>query len=314
MHDIPNTLKQGFDTPVLLLVFNRPDNTQKVFDELKKIQPRFLYVVADGARAHKSDENERVEAVRQIFLTQIDWTCELKTLFRPQNMGCRDSVSSGISWFFEQVTEGIILEDDCIPHPDFFIFCQQTLAQHWDNPKVMCICGTQFLPKAAPAGQAYHYTHMPYTWGWATWQRAWDLYDVNASQISTFASNPNNPLSKNLSAFIANKILQKIDNSGKKIADTWDYQWLFTLLLHNAYSICPTRNLVQNIGFDPNASHFTYQTQYMNLPTFPLPQPFEHPAVPARLDWAYDRQIQELLFGKNLFERLVRYIRAKIGR
>jgi hypothetical protein len=309
-----NSSEHGFDTPVLMLVFNRPDNTQKVFDALKQRQPRFLYVVADGARAHKSGESERVEAVRQIFLTQIDWDCELKTLFRPQNMGCRDSVSSGISWFFEQVTEGIILEDDCIPHPDFFIFCREILSQHRDNPKVMCIGGSQFLPTAAPAQQAYHYTHIPYTWGWATWRRAWNLYDVNASKIKPFAENPANPLSQNMPAFIAKKLLLKIENSGKKIIDTWDYQWLFTLLLNEGYSICPTRNLIQNIGFDPNASNFTYQTQYMNLPTYPLPQPFEHPPVPTRLDWAYDRQAHELFFGKNLFERLVRYIRTKIGR
>ena len=123
------------DAPVLFLVFNRPDVTMRVFEAIRHARPRRLYVAADGPRAGISSETGKCEQTRQIA-TQVDWDCEVKTLFRSENLGCRVAVSSAIDWFFENEPEGIILEDDCLPHPTFFHFCQELLERYQHDQRI----------------------------------------------------------------------------------------------------------------------------------------------------------------------------------
>ena len=169
------------NTPILFLLFNRPDETSVVFDVLKIIKPKFLYVACDGPRKNIEGDAENVDKTRKI-IDQITWDCELKTLFRDSNLGCKIAVSEAINWFFENVEEGIILEDDCVPDITFFDYCSELLQFYRDDKRVMHISGLNFLSgplDLQPSAESYHLSKYPAVWGWATWRRAWDLYDVD---------------------------------------------------------------------------------------------------------------------------------------
>jgi hypothetical protein len=172
------------NTPVLFLIFNRPNTTEQVFEAIAKAKPRCLFVAADGPRTDKEGEAEKCQAVRDI-IKRVDWDCEVKTLFREQNLGCKEAVSSAITWFFEQVEEGIILEDDCLPSDSFFSFCAELLEKYRDDKRIMMISGDNFQDGIQRGDASYYFSSVPWIWGWATWRRAWRLYD---REMQTFPS------------------------------------------------------------------------------------------------------------------------------
>ena len=244
---------EQFSTPILFLIFNRPDTTDKVFDKIRQIQPRQLYISADGPRPDKMDERQKCEETRKV-IQRIDWKCDLKTNFSEKNLGCRVGVSSGINWFFNHVSEGIILEDDCLPDISFFHFCEVLLQYYRNDERIMHIGGINFQDGMARGSGSYYFSKINHIWGWATWKRAWDKYDVNVSTypqlleqklFSTVFSNP-----------AMRKYWQKnIELVHKNIKDTWDIQWQYAVSVNNGLAILPNVNLVSNIGFDLNATH-----------------------------------------------------------
>jgi len=165
-------------TPVLFLVFNRPDTTRRVFEAIRAARPARLFLVADGPRERQPDDKEKCERVRYIA-TDIDWDCEVKTLFRKENLGCKNGVSSAIDWFFSHVDEGIILEDDCLPTESFFWFCEELLRRYRNDSRVMQICGSNFLRGWQRNNDSYYFSGYGPIWGWASWRRAWIYYDVD---------------------------------------------------------------------------------------------------------------------------------------
>lgn len=239
-------------TPVLLLVFNRPDTTKRVFEEIRKARPTHLYIAADGPRVNKSGEAERCQQVRDIA-TQVDWDCEVHTLFRETNLGCRVAVSSSINWFFDQVEEGIILEDDCLPDQSFFWFCQELLEKYRDNEQVMHIGGSNFQFGQVRGESSYYFSRIAHIWGWASWRRAWQYYDVNMQKLPDFIEQ------NRIAEIFHDKAVQKQwVKSLKKVSngvDTWDYQWAFAIFEQGGYTIIPNNNLVSNIGFGDNSTH-----------------------------------------------------------
>ena len=170
-----NTYKQ-FDTPILFIVFNRPYETSYVFETIKKIKPKKLYVAADGPRHNFIDDLSKVNQVREIA-TKISWECELKTLFNDKNLGCKAGVSRGISWFFDHEKSGIILEDDCVPHQYFFLFCQNILKYYSNDDRVFSITGNNFQNDIKRGASSYYFSKILHCWGWATWRRSWKFYD-----------------------------------------------------------------------------------------------------------------------------------------
>src|SRR5258708_31852372 len=170
----------AFETPILFLVFNRPNLTQKVFETIRNCQPSRLYVAADGPRPHKSGELQLCGETRKI-MEQVDWDCAVQKLYRDENLGCGRAVSEAITWFFEQESEGIILEDDCLPDPSFFPFCAEMLARFRDRDEVGSISGDNFLPPSLQAAHPYHFSQYAQIWGWATWRRFWNQYDFHLS-------------------------------------------------------------------------------------------------------------------------------------
>ena len=163
-------------SPILFLIFNRPETTKKVFSAIKEVQPPRLYIAADGPRSEQPDEADHCELARTIA-TKVDWDCEVKTLFRDQNLGIRIAVSQAIDWFFEQEPEGIILEDDCLPDQSFFWFCKELLEKYRNDTRIMHIGGTNFQFGKNRTNYSYYFSRYAHIWGWASWRRAWEYYD-----------------------------------------------------------------------------------------------------------------------------------------
>jgi len=266
-------------TPVVLLVFNRPALTTRVFEAVRKARPTRLLVVADGPRSNRPGEDTLCAEVRQIC-QRVDWPCTVSTNFAPTNMGCRNRVSSGLMWAFEQVEEAIILEDDCLPHESFFRFCQDLLARHRDDSNVAMISGNCFLPGGYNRTFAsYFFTRYPHIWGWATWRRAMKHYDVTMAKwpevneqgwLEDFFQHD-----ATLAAYWRS-ILNQVHNGQ---IDTWDYQLTLSFWLRGMISICPARNLISNIGFGPDATHTTIVGPRANMPTHEMRFPLTSPAT-----------------------------------
>lgn len=269
--------------PVLFLIFNRPDTTQLVFDRIRQVRPSQLFIAADGPRTHKTGEAALCEQTRQI-VHQVDWDCEVQTLFREENLGCKRAVSLAIDWFFSQVDAGIILEDDCLPEPTFFSFCTDLLDRYRHDDRVMHISGITFQARRdVTAGASYYFSGFASIWGWATWRRAWQRYNVdpaeNARHVSLTAPYFNQRLRWILNEVITGRL------------DTWDVQWLVAIRRHNGLSIVPRISQVTNIGFGLSATHTVRKPRWLaDLFTAPLDQPLVHPptvAINTEADW-YD--------------------------
>lgn len=260
------------NTPILFLVFNRPDTTQQVFAKIREIQPKQLFVAADGARAGKEGEEEKVAQVRKLILEGIDWNCEVKTLFREENLGCGKAVSSAITWFFEQVEEGIILEDDCLPNNSFFRFCEELLDYYRDDGRIMHISGNNFQFGKKVGNASYYFSKYNHIWGWATWKRAWEIYDYELKDFQDRKNEISYP--KKTEKYWKEVFLGVSD---KKI-DTWDYQWTYCMWKKNGLSILPNKNLISNIGFGFNATHTKDSNSiFGNIPTQNISFPLIHP-------------------------------------
>lgn len=271
-----SNLEPILDTPVLLIVFNRPETTRQVFESIKKVRPAKLYIAADGPRLGKSDDLEKCMEVKRI-VTSIDWECQLKTLFRDQNLGCKVAVSSSIDWFFEHVEEGIIVEDDCICSQSFFWFCKELLERYRDDERIFAISGSNWNEKHERTEFNYYFSIINHIWGWATWKRAWKYYDVKIHLWPTIRDGRWlwDVFQDRRTVRYFNWILDSVYNNR---IDTWDYQWFFTCWVHSGLVILPSRNLVSNIGFGPEATHTFYKRDgranlIANDVTFPLKHP-----------------------------------------
>jgi len=239
------------ETAVLFLVFNRPDTTAKVFEEIRNAKPPRLYVAADGPRRGKEGEAERVEQVRRIA-TAVDWPCTVNTLFREHNLGCKYAVSSAISWFFDNEEQGIILEDDCLPSQSFFWFCETTLEFYKNDESIFSVSGSIRGAQQPDTDKLVFKSNYFNMWGWASWRRVWKLYDVEYFKKGNLKF-------LNESLFNDQSVLRfwkNIEIKMKKgLINTWDYQMMFLIFESSAYTIYPVNNLVSNIGFGVDATH-----------------------------------------------------------
>jgi glycosyltransferase involved in cell wall biosynthesis len=233
-----------FDTPILFLIFNRPVQTQRVFEMIRTIKPSKLYVAADGPRLGNREDEENCEKVRNMVTGAVDWPCEIKTLFRERNLGCGPAVSSAITWFFEAEEAGIILEDDCLPDKTFFSFCETLLEKYKHNEKIMMISGFSFH-KSSHAKVSYYFSRLASIWGWATWRRSWRHYRYSIASTTdfgnTFSSIENDVVRKAFADMLMATYQGRID--------TWDIQWTLTIEQRQGICIVPVTNLVRNIGY-----------------------------------------------------------------
>jgi hypothetical protein len=236
------------DTPVLFIVFNRPDVTRQVFSAIREAQPRRLFVSADAPRPERPGEAEACAATRAVA-TAVDWDCEVETLFHDHNQGCGLGISGAVSWFLSRVEEGIIFEDDCLPDPSFFPYCEELLERYRNNQRVMMISGDNFLFGKSRGSASYYFSRYSHAWGWATWRSSWRRFEEAA------------------------------DREEIRRRNAYAWQWFRVLRDHHGLSVAPNRNLVANIGCGTaDAAHTTTQDpHYADLPTQPMLFPLRHP-------------------------------------
>lgn len=271
-------MSHSLATPVAFIIFNRPEPTRQVFEAIRRARPSRLLVVADGPRSGRPGEPERCAAARAV-IREVDWPCEVQTNFAETNLGCRARVSSGISWVFEMVEEAIILEDDCLPHPDFFPFCAELLERYRDDERVMHIGGANFQGGRRHGEASYYFSRYAHVWGWASWRRAWRHYDVKmarwpgeASQVLARFEHPSEY-----------RFWRHIwDQSAAGKFDTWDYQWVYACAARDGLAVIPNQNMVTNIGFGPDATHTVSSSAMSAIPAHSCGWPLRHPAEVSR--------------------------------
>lgn len=243
------------DIPILIIIFNRPDKVRTLITALEKIKPKYVYIAADGPRTESSTDNATCLEARTIA-TNIPWDCEVRTLFQDTNLGCKIGVTTAITWFFEHVPEGIILEDDCIPRAPFFTYCAELLERYRNESSVMHISGTSFLDTASAQARttSYFFSNITLVWGWATWRRAWNLYDANMKQLDTLEDTliQRRTFSSAIHLRFWVDVFKHIRAHN---IDTWDGQWGYSILAAKGICIIPTVNMIENIGFDDEATH-----------------------------------------------------------
>jgi hypothetical protein len=254
--------------PVLFLIFNRPALTAAVFEQISKQKPAKLYIAADGPRGDKEGEDEKCEDTKNIVLNGIDWNCEVKTLFRTENLGCGSAVSKAIDWFFLHEEYGIILEDDCVPGESFFNFCKELLIKYKTESRIMMISGCSFQKRSYDSN-SYYYSRYIHIWGWATWRRAWEYYQFkpadNAVQINSELTEIFGE-AKEREVWVRNVL-----NAASGAVNTWDYQWMYAIWKNNGFSVVPWRNLISNIGYGDDATHtIGFDINTMSLPVHTL--------------------------------------------
>ena len=298
-------------SPILFLIFNRPDTTEKVWKIISEVKPPKIYIAADGPRQGRDDDIAKCEETRQIT-TKIDWPCEVKHLFRTENLGCGKGVSSAISWFFENEPQGIILEDDIEPDLDFFEYCDIMLDRYKDDGSIQLITGHNAFYEGIDSNVSYYKSSLFHMWGWASWRRVWQTYEFDTAKInqSVFESNlSKRSLTKGCQKYWRN-VFDMMKNHG---SDTWDYQLFFNQIIYGRYSLIPYRNITKNIGFTEEATHTTKENINEINHTVSSPLPIIHPKQDKYDPYADD------VFSKNygfyrfsLFERIQKMFKKLI--
>jgi hypothetical protein len=289
-----------YSTPILFIIFNRIETTKVVFEAIKAVRPKHLFIAADGARVDHIGEDEKCKAVREYVLTNINWECDIKTLFRDENLGCGYGPASAITWFFDQVEEGIILEDDCVPDSSFFEYCSELLDKYRYDDRISIISGTNMdrESKYVPENQDYFFSSIPYTWGWATWTKNWLQYDYEIKAWNKINKKKflNNLFQDNEFQLSWRKVFDDIYT--KTPTDIWDYQFFFSCFLQNKLSIVPAKNLISNIGHNDAATHtLEPNSAQANVPVKSINLPLSHPNSFDR-NVEYDIFLQELCYGR----------------
>lgn len=297
------------NSPILFLVFNRPSTTKQVFDAIRAARPPRLYVAADGPRVGRVGEAQLCEQVRAIA-TAVDWPCEVKTLFRETNLGCKMGVATGIDWFFEHEPEGIILEDDVLPLPSFFPYCEELLGRYRNDESVWMVSGSNLIPGQIPLKESYFFSKNTLIWGWASWRRAWQHYDVRMQAWPKLKQEgwlksvfPGQPLLVSHWTYLFDELY-----AGKR--DTWDYQCAYTCWRTNSVTITPAQNLTENLGFGEAATHTSSQKPAFLLEAIPadLSFPLIHPKSQVPNAKA-DLMVFDKVHGITLFKTMKRFLR-----
>jgi hypothetical protein len=292
-------------TAVLLVIFNRPETTQLVFEAIRKAKPPRLYVAADGPRQDVYSDFKKCADARKI-IEQVDWDCKVETLFQNKNLNCGIGPSSAFAWFFKHEEEGIILEDDCLPSQSFFWFCEELLERYRHDSRVMHIGGNNFLNGwQKDSDYSYYFSRSGHIWGWATWKRAWKKFDF---KIKNYPKAKQNGL---FNYFFLNRMekmyrLRKFNQTIAKdgSVDWWDYQWDLARYLNSGLAIVPNTNLVKNLGFGESATHTIHaNSKSASMDTSDVIFPLRHPPFMIR-DAVSDKKYFKILMKDNLGSKI----------
>lgn len=270
-------VRNGFSVPILLIIFRRPDTTKIVFESIRKVRPKQLFIAADGPRPDRPDDVTLREETIAI-VSQIDWPCEVKTWYKTENVGCGRNISSALDWFFGEVEEGIILEDDTVPSDSFFPFCAEMLERYRNDERIMHIGAVNFQDGIKRGEGDYFFSVYAFVWGWASWRRAWKHFDFDLGAFPEFVEE------KRIRQLFRNRIVQQywVDHFDKyhqnpALRTAWSYQWIFAIFNQTGLTIIPNKNLVSNIGYGPDATHTTHDDFMAGNPVYELEFPLKHP-------------------------------------
>lgn len=289
------------NTPVLLIAWRRPHTLRQVIDAIRPVAPTRLYVACDGPNPERPGEAEKVATTRAVIEHEIDWPCQIERLYSDVNQGCFLGVSRAITWFFEQVEEGIILEDDCVPHPDFFPYCTALLERYRNDTRVWSICGSNFQLGNKRGDASYYFSIHGDSWGWATWRRAWRNYPQGELNWFDFRDSGRLddvfPISDE--RLYWRGLMDELFIHG--VPSTWDYQWWLVSWMNHGLHAWPNSILVSNRGFDDDGTH-TFGVNEFSAPELEPLGNLLHPryVVPCRaadeFAFLYRRR------GVNIFE------------
>lgn len=272
VHGVPAAL----ETPIVLIVFNRPFQTSRVFERIAEARPKRLLVVADGPREDRPGEQARCEEVLGI-VSAVDWPCQVSTNISEKNLGCRARIVSGLKWAFSQVEEAIVLEDDVLPHPSFFPFCGEMLERYRHEERVGMVTGFNIVADVARSTHSYYFSAMTHIWGWASWRRAWQSYDAEMRcwpEVRRSAAFEEAFPESSVQRYWRYVLDEVYRGEGP---DTWDYQWMLTNIRQRRLAVSPQVNLIENIGFGTEATHVTEASEAPAVSTRALRFPLEHP-------------------------------------
>lgn len=296
------------ETPILLVLFNRPEVTQSTFDAVRRVKPMRLYVAADGPREGRPKEAVACSKVRKI-VNQVDWPCEVFTKFSDVNLGCKMGEFTAMDWFFKNEEEGIVLEDDCCPDQSFFYYCQELLERFRNDTRVTMISGRNSLGDWKSDSQSYHFSKFGSVWGWAGWRRAWQYYDVDMKAwgdqsykdaVRFFVGD------ENYSSRCVN-----YEGVYRGDIDTWDFQWSFAQSCQSGLTVVPAVNLISNIGFGDDATHTMDENDSMaKVESKTLNLPLSHLNIVVA-DSDFDKQLMALS-RLSFVQRLIAYIKRRV--
>jgi hypothetical protein len=262
------------ETPVVLVVYNRPEHLRQVFAAVAAVRPQRLFLVADGP---KDDADAGRCADARAVVERVDWPCEVSRNYADTNLGVMRRLPTGLDWVFAHVSEAIILEDDCVPAPTFFTFCEELLTRYRDDERVMEIGGSNFQLGRRRSAASYYFSGYACVYGWATWRRAWRHFDLH---IRNWPEWKEGGLLESAcgDAVEVRYWRERLDDVYEgRMTSAWDYQWLLAIWSQHGLSATPEVNLVSNIGFGPWATNTTWvKALEANLPTGEL-KVIEHP-------------------------------------
>ena len=284
----------SMDTPLLLLAWRRPQTLRQVIDAIRPIAPSRMFVACDGPSPDRPGEAQKVLATRELIESQIDWPCHIERFYSDRNLGCRLGVSRAITWFFDQVEEGIILEDDCVPHPDFFLYCTTLLERYRHDSRVWCVSGNNFQDGQWRGDGSYYLSRYNHCWGWASWRRCWQHFDADLSQWPAIRDSGllGSIFENSLERKYWRRIWQRLFYEGEP--DSWAYRWTFTCLINGGLTALPNRNLVRNVGFGLDSTHTT--VSFVDTSIGQGVDPHQHPSFLLR-DAAADSYTYKNVFG-----------------
>lgn len=306
-------------TPVAFVVFNRVECAQRTLAAIRAARPPRLFVIADGPRPTRPGEAEKCAAVRQVIDAGIDWPCEVERNYAATNLGCAERLASGLTWAFSRSERLVILEDDCLPDPSFFGFCDELLERYADDTRVGQISGCPIFTSEIPRSTSYVFSRYGSIWGWASWRRAWNYYDLRLESWPRFAAAGGLEALVHSRAEYAKRKRLYDGMHGRETFDSWDYQWGYAKFSQGLLSAVACRNLIENTGFGADGTHYGPDDKFA-LQRLAIDTPLRHPefVIPdLAFDRAYSAAETKNMFGPPLWQRIVRkakrWMRAMTG-
>lgn len=297
------SMKQNnkFDVPILFITYNRLETVKQVFGKIKEVQPKILYIASDGPK----DDNDlkKIVAVRDWIINHVDWECRVEKNFANSNQGCKYGPAKAIDWIFSMEEKAIILEDDVVPDKSFFPFCEKMLSWYMQDEDIMLISGYKDIYQVETPND-YFFSRIGSIWGWATWRRAWDKYDINMYDWPSMREN--SAFWEKFRKSTKKHLIEDFDMAYNKKIDAWDFQWYFARLKNKGLSILPSHSLVANIGYGENCgTHTTNKIQGEVVQ--PIDVYFQKKLEIKVFD-KYDREYEKKMYPNNFWKRNVKKI------